>query len=279
MSTPGDKSKDLYLNLLKSTLAFSLWPEPPQPLEANNYARPAFKKFLVSAIAKALRAKRMGLFINRPISDEERAQGKVWPGYAHSMIGLKRMDNIQNCVETLIAENIPGDLIETGVWRGGACILMKAVLAANGISDRKVYVADSFQGLPKPDESKYPADTGDDHHILDFLAVSQEEVAENFRRYDLLDDNIVFVKGWFKDTLPALDTQFALIRLDGDMYSSTIEALDALYPKLALGGFCIIDDYINKGCCQAVTDYRAKHGIAANIETIDHSGVYWRNSF
>lgn len=118
------------------------------------------------------------------------------------MIGLLRLDNLQACVETMLREGTEGDFIETGVWRGGACIFMRGILAAYGVTNRKVYLADSFAGLPTPDADKYPADQGDAHHIFDFLRVSQEQVQANFQRYGLWDDQVVFLKGWFKDTLP-----------------------------------------------------------------------------
>jgi O-methyltransferase len=93
----------------------------------------------------------------------------------------------------------------------------------------------------------------------------------------LLDDRVRFLPGWFKDTLPdAPIDRLALLRLDGDLYESTIQALEALYPRLSPGGFCIIDDYIIKACRQAVADYRAKHGVSAEIIHIDGAGVFWR---
>src|SRR5258707_5801015 len=94
-------------------------------------------------------------------NDEQKANGLLWPACAHTMIGLKRLDNIQFCIEQVLAHNVPGDLIETGVWRGGACILMRAVLKAHGVTDRRVFVADSFEGLPMPDTEKYRQDAGD----------------------------------------------------------------------------------------------------------------------
>ena len=110
------------------------------------------------------------------------------------------------------------------------------------------------------------------------LAVSEAEVRANFQRYGLLDDQIRFLPGWFKDTLhDAPIERIAVLRLDGDLYESTIQALDALYPRLSPGGFCIIDDYhVLKACRKAVTDYRAKHGVSAEIVEIDGSGVLWR---
>ena len=194
------------------------------------------------------------------------------------MIGLKRLDNLQFCIETVIREGVKGDLIETGVWRGGACILMRAVLSAYSIKDRKVFVVDSFEGLPKPDPKRFPVDQGDRHHMASYLAVSQEDVENNFKKYNLLDDKVVFLKGWFKDTLPKAPIEkLAILRLDGDMYGSTWDALSNLYPRLSEGGFCIIDDYGLEGCKRAVDDYRTQHMINTVIKKIDlYGGIYWR---
>jgi O-methyltransferase len=140
-----------------------------------------------------------------------------------------------------------------------------------------VFVADSFQGLPPPDSERWPEDKGDIHHTAPFLAVSEEEVKENFRKYGLLDDRVVFLKGWFNDTLPSAPiTKLAIMRLDGDMYGSTMDALVALYPKLSDGGYCVIDDYALEGCRKAVEDYRREHAIAEEIVKIDWTGAYWR---
>ena len=208
-----------------------------------------------------------------------RAEGKDWPAEAETMVGLRRLENIRTCVQSVLDENVPGDLIETGVWRGGVTIYMRAILAANGVSDRVVWVADSFQGLPEPD-SRYPDDTDAQWHTYDALAVSEDEVRANFRRYGLLDDQVRFLAGWFEDTLP--DTpidKLAVLRLDGDMYGSTIQVLNALYDKVPSGGFVIVDDYASvPACAQAVTDFRSERGISEPIETIDWSGVFWRKT-
>ncbi|TSD93146.1 hypothetical protein FOS14_23755 [Skermania sp. ID1734] len=206
-----------------------------------------------------------------------RADGRDWPQLAHTMTGVARMKNLQFCVEDVLARGIPGDFIETGVWRGGSCIFMRGILAAYGVNDRRVWVADSFEGLPPPDPSKYPADAGDALYTYSQLAVSKEDVQQNFRRYGLLDDQVVFLKGFFRDTLPTAPiSQLAIVRLDGDMYESTMDGLNNLYPKLSEGGYLIVDDYALPGCRQAVTDFRAAHGITDPMEVIDWTGVYWR---
>jgi O-methyltransferase len=267
------KPEELYLELLKKTLTFSLWPEPPVDLsQAFWKTRRPIRQRSIMLVQKILKRKSLQLCKQRSIGRDRIEQGRYWPSYAHTMIGLRRLDNIQHCVETVLRERVEGDLIETGVWRGGACILMRGVLAAYGINDRKVYLADSFEGLPKPDVETSPIDHSSKLYQHDFLA--------NFEKYDLLDSQVVFLKGWFKDTLPlAPIDKLAVLRLDGDMYGSTMEALSSLYSKLSAGGFCIIDDYGDPtlpGCKAAVDDFRRENGIYEPIESVDWTGVYWR---
>src|SRR5215831_14201151 len=197
--------------------------------------------------------------------------GRDWPSMAHTMIGVRRMANLRALVESVIHNQIPGDLIETGVWRGGACILMRAVLHAYHITDRRVWVADSFEGLPAPDEQKYPADKGSDYYTYTELAIPLETVRHNIEKYGLLDDQIVFLKGWFKDTLPAAPIKrLAILRLDGDLYESTIIALNALYDKLSTGWYVIVDDYhVVPMCKSAIHDFLASRGIYPEIREID----------
>lgn len=204
--------------------------------------------------------------------------GWDWPSTAHSMIGRKRMRNLCQLSERVIVDAVPGDFIETGVWRGGACILMRGVLEAYDDRRRRVWVADSFEGLPEPDSEAFPMDADIDLHKYVDLRVSIDEVQENFRRYGLLDDQVVFLKGWFRDTLAAAPIeQLAILRLDGDMYESTMDSLRALYGKVSSGGFVIVDDYnCYDACKQAVTDFCRDQGLSPEIETIDEMGVYWR---
>jgi O-methyltransferase len=213
-----------------------------------------------------------------PFDLETRSSGRDWPADADTMIGLLRLDNLQNCVLHILDRGVPGDLIETGVWRGGACILMRAVLRAYGDSQRKVWLADSFMGLPKPDSGIYPADQGDELWMFEELAVSLDTVKQNFERYGLLDEQVKFLPGWFRDTLPTAPIErLALLRLDGDMYESTIVALRSLYPKLSKGGYVIVDDYgAMPACRQAVTDFRCDLGIKAELRQIDWTGVFWQ---
>jgi O-methyltransferase len=263
--------KDMYLDLLRSYLT---------KYGEDEYVRVRADGHPIARRVLGLLAKRNFRVVRAvPFDEHKRSLGVDIPYSADTMIGMRRLTHLQRCVEAVLAEDIPGDLVECGVWRGGACILMRAVLAVYGDQERSVWVADSFQGVPPPDPKRYPADSGLRLDLVaDILAVPESAVRDNFRRYGLLDERVRFLPGWFKDTLPGAPIdRIALLRLDGDLYESTVQALDALYPKLSPGGFCVIDDYHPiPACRQAVTDYRWRNSIASEIVDIDGSGVYWR---
>ena len=230
--------------------------------------------------AGALIVKPFGFELVRRIDPTERDEGRNFVSDADTMVGSRRLDNLHFCVLDVLRREVPGDLIETGVWRGGASIFMRAILNAYGITDRTVWLADSFQGLPKPDPVRYPADADDELWKASALAVSLDEVKANFEAYNLLDDQVRFLEGWFHDTLPTAPMrELAVLRLDGDLYESTMDALTALYQRLSVGGYVIVDDYgAMESCRKAVDDFRSRHGIADEIQRIDWTGVFWRRS-
>jgi hypothetical protein len=189
----------------------------------------------------------------------------------------QRLENIGFCLDKIVAEDVAGDCMECGVWRGGAVIFMRGYLAAHQIHDRTVWVADSFEGIPAPSlQQDHGHDLSKSTHPM--LAIDLETVQDLFARYGLLDDQVQFLKGWFKDTLPnAPVDRLALLRLDGDLYESTIDALEALYHKVVPGGFVIIDDYgCLEPCRQAVTEFREREGITEPLVEVDWTAVYWR---
>lgn len=209
---------------------------------------------------------------------ELRVLGRDLPTRALSMIGLERMNNVQFCIQQVLRRSVPGDLVEAGVWRGGTAIFMRAALMAFGVTDRLVWVADSFEGCPAPNPTAYPADEGFDFSLFnDVFAVSMDEVRGNFQRYGLLDDQVRFVKGWFKDTLPTAPIDaITVLRIDCDLYESTTDVLTSLYSKVSPGGFCIIDDYNILCCVKAVEDFRRRMAITEPLRSIDDWGVYWQ---
>jgi O-methyltransferase len=157
--------------------------------------------------------------------------------------------------------------------------MMRAVLAAHGVTDRLVYCADSFAGVPPPNATRYPADRRRNFYKYKQLAVSLEEVQANFAAYGLLDEQVRFVKGLFGETLPKLAAErFALIRLDGDLYESTMDGLNALYHRLSPGGFVVIDDYGLRSSRTAVHDFLEHRGESVRFERIDDYGVWWQKA-
>jgi O-methyltransferase len=264
---------ELYLDLLKKCLTRSIFEERFSSLApSNNEFVRLLRKFLARKNLEIVRKTNFDL--------DSRVEGRDWPERAETMIGLRRLENLQACISDVIQNEVEGDLIETGVWRGGATIFMRAVLKAFGDNKRLVWVADSFEGLPKPSPELYPADEGAQFFLYnDSLGVPLEQVKANFEKYDLLDEQVRFLKGWFKDTLPTAPINtLAVLRLDGDLYESTIIALRSLYPKLSIGGYVIIDDYAPSlpGCVQAVADFRSQHNITEEMISIGEYGVFWK---
>ena len=206
-----------------------------------------------------------------------RVMGADWPFSGLTMVGLKRLDDFQTCIESVVADRITGDVIEAGTWRGGASILARATLDCLGVGERTVWIADSFKGLPAPDAEGFPEDAELDLSQVGYLAAPAAEVRGYFARFEL-DHDIELVEGFFDETLPALRGQpWSVIRLDGDTYEATWLGLESLYPSLSTGGYVIVDDYgLITECRRAVDDYRVEHGISDPIEWIDRQAVRWR---
>lgn len=254
-NTGASRAPDLYLNLMKQCLTRLLFPDCSVNLE---------------------------MIPTGQFDPEARRLGQDWPSEAETMVGLLRLDNLEYCISRLIADGVVGDLVETGVWRGGASIFMRAALKAFGDEQRTVWLFDSFEGLPQRDPERYPHDEKDNFATFnEYLGISLDTVMNNFKRYGLLDDQVRFVKGWFRDTMPSAAVgPIGLLRLDGDMYESTIQVLDALYPRVSPGGFVVVDDFgCLANCRAAVEEFRSRHGICEEIHAIDWTGVYWRKPF
>ena len=275
---PALSPAELYLDLIKKCLIRSIFPDEYRPLLQPGSGQSKWQLARHAYLGGILARLNFGLYRKSKVDPVKRSEGRDWPAEAETMIGLKRLDQLQACITDVLASGVPGDLIEAGVWRGGSAIFMCAVLEAYRDTGRLVWVADSFAGLPKPD-GRYQQDRGDVHwRFHNVLAIPAEVVKANFARYGLLTERVRFLEGWFKDTLRAAPIErLAILRVDGDMYSSTMDVLENLYPRLSPGGYAIIDDYgAVPACRQAVEDYRARNGIAEPIQRIDWTGVFWR---
>ncbi len=191
---------------------------------------------------------------------------------AETMVGTLQLDNVQYCVTDALKHQVPGDLMECGVWRGGVTIFMRSILQAYGDKERRVWAADSFEGMPRP---TYRPDLA--WGPPGEMAASLEEVRENFARYGLLDSRVNFLKGYFNKTLPTAPIgKLAVLRADADLYDSQKDVLTNLYPKLSLGGYMIVDDYDVQGCKHAIDEYRSQHQITEPIIHIDTEGIFWQ---
>ena len=216
----------------------------------------------------------------RPLNLESRRGGNDWAYFGDTMTGWKRLDNVWKLLKQVVEDDIPGDYIETGVWRGGSSVFARAVMNVYGQSNRRSYVCDSFAGLPPGDRALDRADKNWDKMHW-YLAIPEAIVAENFLKYGLLDHNVIFAKGFFNETMPEISKrakQFSVMRLDGDMYESTVDVLYNLYNKLHIGGYVIMDDWFGFPSKTACEDFFRVHGIAPEIVPIDKLSAYWKKT-
>lgn len=274
-----------YIDLLKGSLCCSLydessWRRIEGPLKQQVQGKPLqqIKRSIARMILNAAAKRKVLLLRSIPYDDNLRQQGLDWPLFGYTMTGRHRLDALQKCIEDVVANKVPGDVVETGVWRGGSMIFARALLDVHGEADRVVWCCDSFQGMPVPTVEGESFSGTEDFSDLNYLAVGVDQVKGYFTRFGVLSDKVKFAKGWFSETLPTLpiDT-IALLRLDGDLYESTRDALVPLCPKVSKGGYVIVDDYHSwEGCKKAVDEYRAAQGITSPIVKIDPQAVYWQ---
>jgi len=270
-----------YLDLLKRCLTASIYDESAWqlldgPMPHENGLGPYLKRTIIHLL------KRHGFRIvrTRPYDAKLRDQGLDWPLFGFTMGGIQRLNALQVCIEDVLANNVPGCFVEAGVWRGGSSIFAKAVFCHHRACDRIIWCCDSFQGMPSPSTTDLSIDKTTDFSDRDYLIASEADVIINFKKFGLLDENVRFLKGWFCDTLPnAPIDKIAILRMDGDLYESTMDALKNLYHKLSSGGYVIADDYKSwKGCRTAVDEFRKENGIVDEIVHIDAHAIYWRRT-
>lgn len=254
--------RERYLELLKRSLIDSLGLSTRVPEESN-----------LRLVAQVEGQEPQELDLTDPrITYSIRLQGLDWPEYGATMVGYLRLDTLQRYLQTVLDEDVPGDAIEAGVWRGGTSLFMREVL---GDDDRTVWAADSFRGFD-PRDPQSEAFISDGHG--EFLSVPLGHVEEVFNRYGVSTERVRFVEGYVQDTMPGLAAQqWSLIRIDCDTYHAVGCCLQHLYPKLSPGGFVIIDDYrCIQGCRAAVDEYREHCDISDELISDDWSSAYWR---
>ena len=279
---PAAALRARYLELLRRALVNLIYPEHELRIELLEAGRAPNAARERDRLLRDIRYRDGGEDFTGLVAAKQ--NGSVWRGrpwrFSHTMVGMRRLEHLQWCAERVFEDGVAGDFLEAGVCQGGASILLRALQVAYGHGDRRTLLADSFEGLPVP---SHEADVNYDfsESKQPWLACSRSAVEDNFRTYDLLSEKVVFVPGWFRDTLAAAPvSQLAILRVDADLYDSTREVLTALYDRVSPGGFVIIDDYDAFAPCRlAVQEFRAERGITAPVRHIDRMAVYWRKSF
>lgn len=272
--------EELYLTLLEKCLTRYLFYERWRPVQPHPSRK--ILSFAYTQLRKLLATQNLVMMRPQPFDEDYALNGGPWNARyssAETMIGLHRLGQLHDCIVDVLRNEVPGDLIETGAWRGGATIFMRAVLKAYQETSRCVWVADSFSGMPHPDLGSFPQDADSSFHCQSHMVAPLDSVKQNFAKYDLLDDQVQFLVGWFRDTLPTAPIErLAVMRLDSVMYEATMESLEYLYPKLSVGGYVIIDDYYTTQCTAAVDDYRRDHNIAEPLQIAawPRLAVYWQ---
>ena len=209
------------------------------------------------------------------------------------------------------AAKVPGDFVETGVFRGGSSIVLMGVMDALRLEKRH-WACDSFQGVPPPSQQdkitgmvgaacsqgvagtskgKKPAAQCTRAHNLRVRSggkwmSSRADFESNVKRFQVTTSRLQIVEGWFKDTLPPAGLKrIAYLRLDGDMYNSTRDAIERLEPLVSSGGIIYVDDYGSfRGCALAIDEYRTAMGITAPLHPLaagpynKFQGLWWRKA-
>lgn len=201
-----------------------------------------------------------------------RINGLHWAGY--TMVGLRRLDNLEFCINEVVRKSIPGAIVEAGVWKGGACIFATAALKELK-EERNVYVCDIFDGtFPKP---KIEMDEWTEKHDFQPLVCKLKDVQANFRKFGYLDSNVIFKEGWFENTLPTITEPISILRVDGDTYQSTMNTLQ-LEKQLSPGGYIIMDDWAIATSRQAFIDYFEGQNREDDVIPVDSLSVYWQKN-
>lgn len=271
-----------YLDLLKRTLVNLVYAEDALRLDVVLSGGLAADQVDRQRLLRDVRYERAAAYAELVTTKREGRVAGFWATrLSHTMIGLDGLDNIERCAHRVFADGVPGDFLEAGVCHGGASIFMRGLQVAHGEGERATWLADSFEGVPPP---THPVDR---EHELDlseervpWMAASVQAVRDNFETYDMLDDGVRFLPGLFADTLPNAPVErLAILRIDGDLYSSTRDTLDALYDRVSDGGYVIVDDY---GCLEpcriAVDEFLAERGLDVEPDQVDWTRVCWRKT-
>jgi len=182
-----------------------------------------------------------------------------------TILSPERLRGLWDAVKDANQAKVPGDLVECGCWRGGSA----AILGRADDTRRRLWVLDSFAGMPAPSEKDPPqaaAEIG--------LCVATEDDVVKFLVDEGLSSRVITVPGLFKDTIPILPVQkIAVLHIDCDWYESVKQCLEGLYDKVSATGTIQFDDYGHwPGARVAVDDFFRGRGIQPGLSILDYTG-------
>ncbi|MEK7510275.1 MAG: TylF/MycF/NovP-related O-methyltransferase [Patescibacteria group bacterium] len=204
----------------------------------------------------------------------------------YTMVGYKRLTNVYELALRVEQSRLPGAFVECGVWKGGVAGVM-AYVASRAKSRRKIWLFDSFEGLPEPTlqdggvAGEYAARrVSGELRTIGQCVGPREDVERLFSFLRIPKEYVMIEKGWFQDTLPLAKTSIgpiAILRIDADWYESTKCVLEHLYDNVIGGGFVIVDDYGHwEGCRKAVDEFFHERKIPVELIPIDYTGIYFQ---
>jgi cephalosporin hydroxylase len=209
-------------------------------------------------------------------------RGDILGYFPYSTMGRVRLDHLQRCLDAVRTDKVKGDLVECGTGRGGGGVFLRGYAAVWEMTDRRVWIADTFRASPSlPDDlhetSQEAVEILGGGPGLPDLRADLNTVRDAFQRFDLLDDRLRFLQGDYRDTLPTSPIRsIALLRLGDDLEDACGTILDALYDRVTPGGFVVVEDFLSPAARKSIEDFRERRGIDDPIEQVDWSGVVWR---
>jgi hypothetical protein len=236
-------------------------------------------------IRKALKTVYNGLGDNDLHSDFEKDHNDIWNATApYTMTSKERIFGLIEAVKYISKNNVKGDIVECGVWKGGSMLAAAKTLIANSDTDRRLFLYDTFEGMPAPTEHDIDVrDTSAESQMVkmtksdggsEWCYSTLSEVTGVINISDYPKEKVNYIVGKVEDTIPAnIPEKIALLRLDTDWYESTKHELIHLFPRLEKGGVLIIDDYgFWKGARKAVDEYFSENNIQILLNRMDNTG-------
>jgi O-methyltransferase len=207
----------------------------------------------------------------------------VTMAHGHTLTGIPAQWALYKAIEYIVRNEIPGDIVECGVWNGGSVLIAACALLHFGDTSRRIYLYDTFEGVPRPE--KIDIDCRGSSALTKWVYMrirgklwgfggTVDVVKDVIALSNYPTDNFIFVKGMVEDTIPSqLPETISLLRLDTDLYKSTYHELVHCYPLISSGGVMIIDDYgYYLGCRQATDKYISENKLRLFLARLDGSG-------